>query len=210
MSYRNRKGFESYDFKLSLSSEDIEHLYLFKSYLKSNHVIRQYDIKDGFNTTNKEARLLICNKNFGKNLYDKYGLIPHRHNTYNLIRSIPYQYRYDFIRGIFDAEGTLIKKYIKYKKTEAYEYSIGFCTYEELLLYINNIFIKDGLTTTRYKLSKRHENGDLYCSNLRITGNGIVLKILEKIYEDSENLNLARKYSRYIDMIQYIQVKGDM
>lgn len=103
-----------------------------------------------------------------------------------------------------------VKKYIKYKKTEAYEYTITFCTYEELLKYINNIFIKDELTTTQYKLSKRHEDRDLYCSNLRITGNGIVLNILEKIYEDSENLNLARKYSKYIDMIQYIQGKGDM
>lgn len=195
---------------MSLSNKDVEHLYLFKSYLKSNHIIRQYDIKDGFQTDNKEARLLICNKNFGKNLYDKYGLIPHRHDTYNLIKLVPYQYRYHFIRGIFDAEGTICKKYIKYKKTEAYEYTITFCTYEELLKYINNIFIKDELTTTQYKLSKRHEDRDLYCSNLRITGNGIVLNILEKIYDDSENLNLARKYSKYIDMIQYIQGKGDM
>lgn len=210
LSYRNRNGCESYDLKLSLSSEDINHLYLFKSYLKSNHIVKEYEIKNGFDTKNKESRLLICNKYFGKNLYEKYGLIPNRYITNKLINSIPYEFRYHFIRGIFDAEGTITRKFIEYKKTTAYEYSISFSTYEELLKYINDVFLQDQLTETHYKLSKRHSDGDCYCRCLRITGNNIVTKILNKIYEDSENLNLERKYSRYIDLIQYIQEKGDM
>ena len=70
--------------------------------------------------------------------------------------------------------------------------------------------MQDQLTGTHYKLSKRHPDSDCYCRCLRITGNNIVTKILNKIYEDSENLNLERKYSRYIELIQYIQEKGDM
>lgn len=67
LNYRNRNGSESYDFKLSLIEKDINHLNMFKSYLNSNHIIRKYEVKSGFNANNtKEARLLICNKYFGK------------------------------------------------------------------------------------------------------------------------------------------------
>ena len=72
--------------KLSLSSEDISHLYLFKSYLKSNHIVKEYKIKIGFKTNNKESRLLICNKYFGKNLYENYKTYNYHstevHNVY--------------------------------------------------------------------------------------------------------------------------------
>ena len=210
VSYRNRNGSKSYDFKLSLSSEDIMHLNLFQFYLKSNHVIREYEIKNAFETKNREARLLICNKYFGEILYKNYGLIPNRHNASNVINKIPYEFRYHFIRGILDADGSIIKRNIIYKKTEASEYSIAFSTYEELLIYINNIMLQDSLTDTRYKLSKRHEGEDGYCKTLRITGNILIHNILTKIYSDSENLRLERKYSKYIDLLQYIQGKGVM
>ena len=210
VSYRNRNGAESYDFKLSLSNEDIVHLKLFKFYLKSNHIIREYDIKGGFETSNKEARLLICNKYFGKALYEKYGLVPNRHIVNDLIDKIPYKFRYHFIRGILDADGCIVKRDIEYKKTNASEYSINFSTYEELLIYINNVFLQDGLTNTKYKIAIRHEGEDGYCRMLRITGNHIVSNILTQIYSSSENLRLERKYSRYIDLLQYIQGKGDM
>ena len=66
------------------------------------------------------------------------------------------------------------------------------------------------MTKTKYKLSTRHEGGDGYCKSLRITGNTVVLNILTKIYSCSENLRLERKYSKYIDLLQYIQGKGVM
>ncbi len=210
MSHRNRKGVDAYDFKLSLSNEDIEHLELFKNYLNSNHIIREYEIRNGFNTKNKEARFLICNKHFGRTLYEKYGLIPNRYIADSVINKVPYEFRYHFIRGILDADGCITKRDIEYKKTSASEYSISFTTYEELLVYINNVFVQDGLTNTKYKLSTRHKGQDGSCRSLRITGNSIVTNILAKIYLSSDNLRLERKYNKYIDLLQYIQMKGDM
>lgn len=210
ISHRNRNEIDSYDFKLSLSSEDIEHLNLFKYHLNSNHIIREYEIKNGFDTKNKEARFLICNKYFGKTLYEEYGLTPNRHITSDVTNKVPYEFRYHFIRGILDADGSIVKRNIKYKKSDAVEYSIGFSTYEGLLVYINNVFLQDKLTNTKYKLSTRHEGQDGYCKSLRITGNSIVANILTKIYSSSDNLRLERKYSRYIDLKQYIQGKGVM
>lgn len=102
-----------------------------------------------------------------------------------------------------------LKEILHTKKTTAKEYSISFSTYEELLNYINNVFIEDKLTNTRYKLSKRHKGKDGDCKILRITGNNIVYNILNKIYETSEDLRLERKYNKYIAMLQYIQEKGD-
>jgi hypothetical protein len=210
LNYRNRNGSESYDFKLSLIEKDINHLNMFKSYLNSNHIIRKYEVKSGFNANNtKEARLLICNKYFGKMLYEQYGLIPKRNDVNKLIKAVPYEFRYHFIRGVLDADGCISKRDITYKKTTAKEYSISFSTYEELLNYINNVFIEDKLTNTRYKLSKRHKGKDGDCKILRITGNNIVYNILNKIYETSEDLRLERKYNKYIAMLQYIQEKGD-
>ena len=209
VSYRNRKGAESYDFKLSLSSKDVEHWDNFKSWLNSNHIIREYEIKKGFNTKNKESRFLICNKYFGKTLYEKYGIVPNRQIADNVINNIPYELRYHFIRGILDADGCIIRRNIEYKKSNAAEYSINFSTYEDLLVYINKVFLEDKLTNTRYTLSTRHEERDGYCKSLRITGNSIVANILTKIYLSSSNLRLERKYSRYIDLLQYIQEKGD-
>ena len=210
ISHRIRTNAKSYDFKLSLSSEDKRHLSLLKSYLGSNHSIRDYEIKNGFNSKNKESRLLICNKYFGEMLYTEYGLIPNRNDANNLINKIPYEYRYHFIRGILDADGTITKRSIEYKKTNANEYSIAFTTYEKLLMYINDVFLQDGLTKTRYKLSTRHKGQDGYCKSLRITGNTIVTNILINIYSSSDNLRLKRKYDKYIDLLQYIKEKGDM
>lgn len=208
--HRIRKKSDTYEFKLSLSTRDIKHLELLKFYLDSDHVIREYEIKSGFNTKYKEARLLICNKYFGETLHKNYGLIPKRHETNKVINNIPYEFRYHFIRGILDAEGSIIKRNIEYKRTSAVEYSLSFTTYEELLIYINNVFIQDGLTNTEYKLSKRHEEGDEYCKSLRITGNSVVRTILTKIYSCSNNLRLERKYEKYIDLLEYIKKKGDM
>jgi hypothetical protein len=207
---RERNNTKTYEFKLSLSNEDMEHLKLFKYYLDSNHTIREYVIKNGFKTKNKEARLLICNKYFGENLYKSYGLIPNRYDTNDLINKIPYEFRYHFIRGILDADGSIIRKDIAYKKSNAMEFSICFSTYEELLKYINNVFIQDKLTNTEYKISIRHEGKDGNCRSLRITGNCVIKNILTYIYTASENLRLERKYSKYILLLKYIQEKGDM
>lgn len=206
LAYRNRNGWITYDFKLSLSEEDIEHLELFKSYLKSDHVVRKYEVC-GFASQNKEARLLICNKDFGKTLYENYGLVPNRCDASLVIDKIPHAFRYHFIRGIMDADGLIAKRDIKYKTTNATEYSIGFTTCESLLVYINNVFLQDGLTKTKYKLVTRHDGRDGHCRSLRITGNTVVKNILTKIYESSDNLRLMRKYNKYIGMIQYVKEK---
>ncbi len=198
-----RNGYFEYYLKIGLSEIDCNHLEKFKYYLNSNHPIKFYEIKSGFETKNKESRLVISNNCFCSNLYDNYGLVPHRFDSDLLIKSIPKCFYKYFIRGVFDAEGSIIGRDVEYKTVNRKEFSIGFSTYESILIFINKIFIKEGLTKTFYKLSKRHEDRDGFCKQLRITGNSITENILDWIYSDLPNLSMIRKYRKYLDLKEY-------
>lgn len=198
----NKDKYITFSLKLSLSDVDEEHIYKFKKQIESTHIIRRYDIS-GFKTKNKESRLCISNTHFGNTLYDKYGLIPRRSDILPLIENVPNEFYQDLIRGIFDAEGCVVMKNIKFKKYNRKECSISITTNENILEFINNIFIEKGLTNTKYKLQKRHKDRDGICKTMMITGNNITLKILNWIYEDSD-VYLDRKYLKYVEFVKYM------
>ena len=198
---RKRGNSTMYEFKLALSEVDESHLEKLKLSLEANYEIKKYDIK-GFKTKNQEARLYISNKYFAKILYDNYGLISHRFDTSKLINNIPKEYYKDFIRGIIDAEGSITCKLLEFTKSSREEFSLGITTYEEILVFINNVLIENGLTETVYKLTKRHLEKDEYCKVLNITGNNIVFNILDWIYGDS-SIFLERKYNKFIHVKEY-------
>jgi len=168
---RNGNGFYSYEFKLSLSEIDIDHLYKFNEFLNSNHEIKLYvNNTTTFKTKNKEARLYICNKYFGEMLYHKYGMIPNRFNINKLINKIPEIYYKDFIRGIIDAEGSLKNGYVYDNKKLRYKSGISISTYEELLNFIQDYLINVKLIINKGKLTKRHNDRDAYCMSLAYCG----------------------------------------
>jgi hypothetical protein len=181
--------------------------------LESNHEIKFYKI-NGFKTEHLEARLYISKKYFGDILYEKYGLIPNRFDTSKLKSNIPKEYMRDFIRGVFDAEGSIISKDISYKTCDRKEFSISVSTYEEVLNIINDELILNNLTKTKYKMNHRHPERDSYCRNIRITGNEIVLSILNWLYLDS-NINMESKYNKYNNIKEYmknyhVNTKGEL
>jgi len=151
---RGNNGFYSYEFKLSLSEIDIDHLYKLNSFLDSNYKIKIYDSKTGFKTNNKESRLYISNKYFGGLLYNEYGMIPNRFNVNKLINKIPEIYYKDFIRGIIDAEGYLRNGYIYDNNKLCYKSGISISTYKELLNFIQNYLLNKKLITNKGKINK--------------------------------------------------------
>ena len=68
---RHRNKNKTYEFKLSIMSEDYQHLEKFNTFLQSNREIKYY-VSGSFNKKSKEARLLIANSKFGYILEDKY------------------------------------------------------------------------------------------------------------------------------------------
>lgn len=87
---------------------DYNHLEKLKSFLKSDHDIKTYKNSFSPEESSISVRLPIANTYFGKVLAEKYGLISHRSDCSKLIKAIPIEFYKDFIRGIVDADGSLI------------------------------------------------------------------------------------------------------
>jgi hypothetical protein len=200
---RERKGLESFEIKVSLSSIDKSHIEKLAICLETNIPIREYAIY-GVYEGNREARLLIAKSSFGRKLYYNYGIVPYRDNMEKLLEMLPHEYYRDFLRGMVDADGSIISRDIVHKSSNRKEFSIGLTTNKTLVEFFNHVLIEEGLTQTRYKLSTKND-GDPYVvyRNLRITGNNIVEKILDWLYENSE-MHLDRKRNKYMEIKKYM------
>lgn len=185
----NRKGYDTYDFKLDLAIQDKKHIEKFKNSLNSEHPIKIYKSKSYFNKEKDTvvARIYIANRYFAKTLYDKYILIPDRHDTEKLIKNIPESLIRHFIRGVLEADGSISDYYAQEKrlKIKTRKMAIRFYTYENLLIFIREHFIEKGLSKSHQQFRKRHEDRDGYACELSYTGNKQVRKILNYLYEDA-------------------------
>jgi hypothetical protein len=196
---RKRNTRISYEFKLSLSEKDEDHLEKFKKDINSSHPIRKYEPKEySFLSKHKEARLLIANNYFGSVLYNKYKMIPNRFEIDELIKHVPNNLINHFIRGVFDAEGSLSEYYIKEDRLNqlTYKIKLSFYTYENLLIFIRQHFLEKGLIKYPAQLRKRHEERDGHACGLTFSGNKQVPKILDYIYKDA-TVFLDRKKKIY-------------
>lgn len=204
---RERGTSTSYEFKLSLSDVDQSHLELFKKHISSTHEIRNYNMT-GFKSNHLEARLYISNKKFVQVLYYIYGIMPHRDDFSTIIKIVPERYYRDLIRGLIDSDGCITSKDIQYKTRKRKEYSLGLISNISVLDFFNEQLLINKLTTTKYAQTKRHKGRDGLVKNIRITGNKIVLDILNWIYKDSKCISLDRKYKKYEEIVQYMDEYG--
>lgn len=198
---RSRKSLE-YSFKLALSEKDEDHLYKFRSSIESDSPIYRYEVgKGGFSSEFMESRFRTSNKHLGSTLYHSYGLIPNRYNTDKLINRIPDNLVRHFIRGIYDAEGSVSVYYHKVKEhyNPSLKMVMGITSYSELLEYIQNHFIEVGLKNNKIATEQRHKGRDQHCLALKYSGARQVTKILDYLYQDA-TIYLERKYKKYQDI----------
>lgn len=193
----------NYEFKLELAKIDINHLVKFKHFLNSNHDIKTYKYKTSFcknDEFTETARILLSNTEFGRMLDNKFGLIANRFDASKVIKSIPNRLYRHFIRGILDADGSIVLSSVsesngrKYKKV-----TVNFSTYGQLVEFINNTLASDGVANCKSKEYKRHEDRDGECVCLKFCGNINAVRILDWIYKDS-SIYLDRKYQKYIEI----------
>jgi hypothetical protein len=196
---RERKNGMEYTFKIALAEYDSSHLVKLKKSLSSSHPLRS-EFSSSFNINSESVYLRLHNQYFCKQLYHRYGLVPHRTNTRNLCDEIPHELAKHFIRGVLDADGSIVKCYVQDKHSK-YEKNlknnVNFSTYEELLNYIQEYFYDAGLINYKSKYRKRHEQRDGNCMCLSYSGLKQVPKILDYLYGDAE-VYLERKYEKYI------------
>ena len=204
----NNTETSKYSLKIGLSSIDHNHLEKFKKSIKSNHDIKQYKIKTGFmkkdGNDSYESRIVIGGKEFVQNLYNNFGICPHRNDISKIIEKLPKKHYRDFIRGVVDADGGITFNKKKYK-VERLEFSIALIGSDSLLDFYNEYLIENNITKTKYKRSKRHPDRDGEMKTIRITGNNIVLNILNNLYLNS-NVFLDRKYEKYIEAVKYMEL----
>lgn len=204
------RGYISYEFKLSLSEKDIEHLHLFNSHIESECPVRLYEIKSGFSTQYKEARLMISRKAFASRLYEL-GIKPNREEFNELLPHVPDEFRLDLMRGIIDSDGGFTQREVEHNGSRGKgivrtEYSVHLIANPEVLDFFNTLLIKYELTETIYKQTKRHEGADGNVLMMRITGNNMTEKIADLLYGGKEGLSLTRKYKKYEEIKSYMDL----
>lgn len=191
--------------KISLAEQDIEHLNKLKENISSNHPVHLYDTK-GFGKISKEARITLNNLHFGNVLREKYGMIPHRTDASKVLGSIPSHLSQHFLRGVFDADGSITNYYLQSgKNVGQLKSTVTFSTYTQLTDWIQELLIKEGIKDNRIRLYKRHGDGsDGDCVILTYTGVQQVTRIMEYMYKDA-TVYLSRKKEKYDELLSMVE-----
>lgn len=157
-----KKYDNNHRFSIHLSAVDIDWIKKFKKDIESEHKLQEYESNWG----KPVCRLELCNKKFLAPLFD----IDVKEK--NIVKRIPAKYKRDFIRGVFDGDGSIIISDRFGKKDYRTEWEI--CSqYYELLDDIQQYFLEK-LEIPRRKISKNGSILDFrYCKKSDI----------EKIYK---------------------------
>lgn len=162
---------------VELNTKDIEILELIKFQLNSNNPIhiRKRKIKG---KEYESATLTLISKNL---VYDiqKYGCSERKSLSLKYPK-IDKEYEWHFIRGYFDGDGNISKSSLQAYICVSYEFGLV------LQNRLKKIGIESYLYTTKSKIFR-----------LRITKKESCKKFLDKIYFQSDNIKLNRKYLIY-------------
>lgn len=168
------RGPNSHTIKLHISKNDRLWLRQFKEALQAEHPIRE----DG-----DFIRLKIYSDKMFEDL-GNLGVVPRK--TYkNITPNVPEEYVYDYIRGVFDGDGSICKN--TSKKWD--EVSVSFANSEAVCRWID---------------SKLPFHCSLYPDNqsvawrLDISADEYIRKFAELIYDGAEYY-MGRKYQKFID-----------
>lgn len=178
----------SHNYEVSINITDKEHVEKFKKAISAiNH-----RITETMDSRWKNAKILYQLSIKDKQLHNdliKWGCIPQKSLQLNSFPNIPRDYVSHFIRGYFDGDGSL--HYLQGTNN----FRISFLGTPEFLKEIQK-----ETQTTQISLAKG--TGQAYV--LQIAGRKQVVRILEYLYQDSEEkTRLDRKYKKYLDCLKW-------
>lgn len=182
--------------KLSLSDTDISHVYKFKEAIDAEHTVKTYDISNGFMSeeVRQEARIVVTSKHMGETLRNKYGMVTHRSTSLPVTEKIPKSLVRHFIRGVFDADGSITTYWNKGKESwnPNLKMSLQLYSTEDLIDFIQDHWIEIGFKNNKVKTIKRHKDRDGSATGICFSGVDQVTWLLNYLYEDSR-IYLDRK-----------------
>jgi intein-encoded DNA endonuclease-like protein len=198
---KNKNGIDTYYeylLKLDLSDKDVHHVEKLRDELDKDIKIKLYPKYSGFLSNSGVCRFSIYNKHLVCTLQNEYGIFPKRTDCKKMISKIQKEYYRDFIRGIFDADGSFTY-YVLRDKNNYKKINVRFGATIELLDFIQNVSIENNISTECFKkYSKRHPRRDGEYYQLAYSGTVQGEKILTWLYKDAD-IYLDRKYQKWID-----------
>lgn len=186
--------------RLQISDEELL-LKFIKILYPNNDKILYYQKKDEII---KSCELVIESKHMSEVLAS-YGCIQRKSKKLYYPSCVPEELTSHFIRGVFDADGTVYQGTLKTGPEKGYKKSyfsiIGYIVFikqiqEKIVKFINLI---------KNKLIKSHAKD--VCS-VMYSGDNQTEKILDWIYKDA-NIYLERKYKKYIELKKYLKIKQE-
>jgi LAGLIDADG-like domain len=177
--------------KLSFVSKDIELVEMLKRELKSEHKLAKYDIFD--KRTNKTYIRYSIQVSSKEIINDLNNLGVFSRKSFNCkMPNIPEKFFWHFVRGLFDGDGGV---YVSSGKQEG---SLRFSIIgsENLIMELKKIFLSYGLSDTKISITKYKSGNDRIVSILYYSFKDMLI-LKNKMYEDSENLRLTRKYDLF-------------
>lgn len=176
-------------FSLTLKDEDYDHLVKLCNFvgLPVNKIKK-------YNSHIKEKEYpTCCVRLYSKHLCDKMTELGCPQAKSFIIKYpewLDSKYNIDFIRGMFDGDGSLARR-------ENNEWKWSLATTKECGEYIQNIILKDlSIIVNLSYISKTNNN----TYELESNGNEKVLKLADYLYKDC-GVKLDRKYNKYLELI---------
>jgi hypothetical protein len=184
-------------FGISLQDGDGGHLEKLRAALESDVPIHHYEVSQGYKVGSKYCRIVISDDKLANDLI-KHGCVEHKSNILKPPTNLPYELRRHFIRGYMDGNGSISITNTKYGQS----YAIKWAGTDDILLWIMEHLISDGVITRRYPLHKRKK--EQIVSSFDFGGNNLSKKFLDYIYKDA-TVFLDRKHERYIALTNIIK-----
>ena len=170
------------EIKVGLSKVDKEFLINFKNKLQSEKEVKDYITTKGFEV----SEFCFSSLNI-KTQLAKYGIVPNKTYKGLDLNLIPELFKLPFIKGFFDGDGSIVYN----KNTKQVKISFTSHT-KEFLKQINEYFENQGHIY-------RDKRSDVY--ELEFSTNPS-LRILYLFYETIKSPCLARKYNKYLEILE--------
>ena len=184
--------------RISISSQDERVLQLFQQELKTDKPLHYHSTK-GCNYVSLE----ICSDRL-VNALVKVGITPKKKTYGNTIPNIPNEFMPHFIRGYFDGDGNINKKWANPNLDKYIRSSASISGYKKnmvkLIRYLENRNIY-----AQFGVDKRRYNGEDDFGSLSLNNNCSMYCFLKLIYDSCEDFYLERKKICADNFIKHIE-----
>lgn len=189
--------------KITLSKKDISHLEKIKEILKSNHPIKEYEVKKSklINSNHQCVELQIANKQIVDDL-KKFNIIPNKTKAYEMPEwLLSHHFLNHFMRGYFDGDGTVTYCGLGENRKIA-QLNFSILGTEKFIQQYREILFKN----CKANYAKITKNNSIF--KISYSGNNLIKNIYDFLYKN-QTISLQRKMSKFKQTINHIATEAE-